>query len=97
MNTCRYMVSRECTNRLALPQYGARPSPGVCDECEHRNGFRGAGDVFAWLLSWTPARRLQLAQCKPCKDRQQAMNEAMPMGGGGCGCAPKSTDERKEG
>jgi hypothetical protein len=38
-----------------------------------------------------------MAQCKSCKDRQQAMNDAMPMGGGGCGCAPKSTDERKEG
>jgi hypothetical protein len=38
-----------------------------------------------------------MAQCKSCKDRQQAINDAMPMRGGGCGCAPKSTDERKEG
>jgi hypothetical protein len=91
------MVDGQCGNRLALPIYGASPSPGVCSVCEFRNGFRGLGDVVAWALSFTPARRLQMAQCKSCKDRQQAMNDAMPMRGGGCGCAPKSTDERKEG
>ena len=91
MNACRYMTSSECTNRIALPQYGARPSPGVCEQCEYRNGFRGAGDVLAWLLSWTPARRLQLEGCGGCKERQAAMNAAMPIGDksssgcGGCG------------
>ena len=95
MTVCRYMTAGECTNRLALPQYGARPSPGVCEQCEHRNGFRGAGDVIAWMLSWTPARRLQLQGCEGCKRRQAAMNTAMPIVGNsvsGCNACGAKAD-----
>jgi len=72
------MVDRRCTNRLALPLYGDRPSSGICRSCEHRNGLRGLGDAVAWLLSWTPARRLQTRGCGGCKRRQDALNRAAP-------------------
>lgn len=78
MPDCRYMIDRRCTNRLALPIYGARPSSGICRTCEYRNGLRGLGDAVAWLLSWTPARRLQKNGCKGCKQRQDALNRAVP-------------------
>jgi len=73
------MVGGECRNRLALPVSGPRPSQGVCAECQHRNGLRGLGDALAWLLSFTPAARLQRRQCGGCKRRQEAMNAAAPM------------------
>lgn len=72
------MADGECRNRLALPVYGARPSRGICAQCEHRNGMRGLGDALAWLLSFTPAARLQKRQCGGCKARQAALNEAVP-------------------
>jgi hypothetical protein len=72
------MRDGECRNRLALPLYGPRPSKGVCGQCQYRNGLRGLGDALAWILSWTPAKRLQQRQCGGCKARQQAMNEAVP-------------------
>ncbi|MFM2104779.1 MAG: hypothetical protein RL006_946 [Chloroflexota bacterium] len=72
------MVDGECRNRLALPVYGARPSRGICAQCEHRNGLRGLGDAVAWLLSFTPAARLQKAGCVRCKERQEALNTAAP-------------------
>lgn len=73
------MRDGECRNRLALPLYGPRPSKGVCSQCQYRNGLRGLGDALAWLLSWTPAVRLQRRGCKACKRRQEAMNQAVPM------------------
>jgi len=73
------MVGGECRNRLALPVYGARPSPGICAQCEHRNGVRGLGDALAWLLSWTPARRLQQQGCGGCKRRQATLNAVAPV------------------
>ena len=99
MPDCRYMRDGQCRNRLALPLYGATPSAGVCGQCEHRNGFRGAGDVLAWLLSWTPARRLQLEGCGGCKERQAAMNAAMPIGdksSSECGGWGAKADRRAE-
>ena len=78
MPDCRYMRDGQCRNRLALPLYGATPSAGVCGQCEHRNGVRGLGDALAWVLSWTPAVRLQRKKCAGCKRRQEALNAAVP-------------------
>lgn len=85
---CRYLKAGECGNRLALPVYGKRPSDAVCRRCEHRNGLRGLGDALAWLLSWTPACRLQAPKvaagqpagraCGGCKERQEALNQMVP-------------------
>ena len=101
MNDCRYMVEGACTNRLALPVYGARPSEGVCAQCRYRHGIAGLGDVVALIISFTPLRRMQ-GKCAPCKDRQEAMNQAMPMrrcqckGRDGLNAPKPADDERKE-
>ena len=76
---CQYMRDGECTNRLALPVYGVRPSEGVCAQCEHRDGLRGLGDAVAWVLSFTPAATMQANGCAGCKQRQQALNTIAPM------------------
>ena len=47
--------------------------PGVVRHTE-----AGLGDAVAWLLSWTPAVQLQRRGCKACKQRQTAMNAAVP-------------------
>lgn len=78
MPDCRFMVDGECRNRLALPVYGPRPSKGICDQCQHRNGLRGLGDALAWILSWTPAKRLQAKGCSGCKRRQERLNQIAP-------------------
>ena len=78
MPDCRYMREGECRNRLALPVYGPTPSAGVCGQCQHRNGLRGLGDALAWVLSWTPAVRLQRKGYVGCKRRQEALNAAVP-------------------
>lgn len=78
MPDCRYMVGGECRNRLALPLYGHCPSEGTCADCEHRNGLRGLGDALAWILSWTPAKRLQRKGCGACGRRQERLNQIAP-------------------
>jgi hypothetical protein len=78
MSDCKYMIQERCTNRLALPLYGAQPSPGVCSACEYRNGLRGLGDALAWVLSFTSAKRIQSKGCGGCKRRQAALNRAVP-------------------
>jgi hypothetical protein len=88
MNKCRYMKSSGCVNRLALPQYGARPSVGVCAQCEYSRGFRGFGDVAAFAFSFlikqtSPANQVgdsspnRISSCG-CKGRQAALNAALP-------------------
>jgi hypothetical protein len=91
MIRCIYMPKGVCTNRLALPLYGARPSAGICAQCEHRNGLRGAGDAIKWLLSFTPLRSVK---CGGCTARQSFLNKAMPSSGCGCKGAPKAADEQ---
>lgn len=96
MKPCRYMTEAGCVNRIALPIYGPRPSQGVCAQCKHRDGWRGLGDAIAWLISYTPARALQMAGCGGCKKRQDALNAAIPLKGCGCRNAGQKADEPKE-
>ena len=75
---CRYLKDGKCTNRLALPTFQRSPSAIECVRCEHRDGIRGLGDVVAWLLSFTVARKMQKRGCGGCKQRQEALNRAVP-------------------
>lgn len=86
------MVDRACRNRLALPVYGSRPSPFTCEQCEFRNGIRGLGDLVALAISYTPFRSMQ-GKCGACKQRQDALNEAMPTKACGCGKRSEKADE----
>jgi len=79
------MLELRCRSRLALPIYGPKPSPMVCEQCEFRDGPRGLGDYVALAISYTPFRRLQAAGCGGCKERQEALNSAVPLRP--CGCA----------
>ena len=46
--SCTHHRDGLCTNALALPLYGAEPSPGICAQCEHYDGpARGLGDRVA--------------------------------------------------
>lgn len=90
------MVDGECRNRLALPVYGPHPSEGICSRCEHQNGLRGLGDALAWILSWTPLKRLQAKGCSGCKRRQAAMNEALPLKKGRRSCGKCGQDRDNE-
>lgn len=38
MSQCRFMEGGLCTNSLALPLYGPRPSRGICLVCVHYEG-----------------------------------------------------------
>lgn len=67
------MVGGDCTNMLALPVYGARPSDGVCAQCEYRNGLRGLGDAVATITTV-----FGIKPCGACKERQAALNAAIP-------------------
>lgn len=89
------MQESRCVSRLALPVYGPRPSPMVCEQCQFRNGPRGLGDLVALMISYTPFRRIQEYGCGGCKQRQEALNEAVPLKP--CGCANRATqaDEQK--
>lgn len=86
------MVDRACRNRLALPVYGARPSPFTCEQCEFRNGIRGLGDLVALAISYTPFKSMQ-GKCGACKQRQHALNEAMPTRACGCGNRSSKADD----
>lgn len=95
MNDCRYMSDAGCSSRLALPVYGSRPSPLVCEQCDFRNGARGLGDLIALAISYTPFRRMQAAGCGGCKERQEAMNNAVPLRPCGCAKPAAQADETK--
>ncbi len=94
MSGCRYMVGGSCSSRLALPVYGARPSPATCEQCEFRNGIRGLGDLVALAISYTPFKSMQ-GKCGACKQRQDALNHAMPTKA--CGCANRSAQADESG
>jgi hypothetical protein len=81
------MPNGVCKNRLALPVYGARPSKGICSQCEYRHGLRGAGDAVKWLLSFTPFRSIK---CGACASRQAFLNKSMPLANK-CGCKDTQT------
>lgn len=89
------MVDRACRNRLALPVYGARPSPFTCEQCEFRNGIRGLGDLVALAISYTPFKSMQ-GKCGACKQRQDALNHAVPTKACGCGNRSSKADESKK-
>jgi len=88
--TCNHYKANRCTNPLALPLYGDRPSAGVCRQCEHYRGIpRGLGDVIetaARLLGIKRAvktvERVRGKECG-CAERRQALNEKFPTSANG--------------
>ena len=79
------MLEGRCTNGLALPLYGERPSPGVCGICAHYDGpARGLGDVVERAARVTGVRRIvktveQLTGKKcGCEARRAALNSEIP-------------------
>jgi hypothetical protein len=85
MSQCRHMSSGRCTNDVALPLYGDRPSPGVCGICAHYDGpARGAGDLVEKVARFTgikaAVKAVERATGKPCgcAGRQAALNREIP-------------------
>ena len=79
------MLEGRCTNGLALPLYGDRPSRGVCGVCAHYDGpARGLGDVVERAARVTGVRRVvktveQLTGKKcGCDARRAALNSEIP-------------------
>jgi hypothetical protein len=79
------MLEGRCTNGLALPLYGERPSKGVCRVCAHYDGpARGLGDVVERAARVTGVRRIvktveQLTGKKcGCESRRAALNSEIP-------------------
>jgi hypothetical protein len=79
------MLDGRCTNALALPLYGDRPSKGVCGVCAHYDGpARGLGDVVERAARVTGVRRIvktveQLTGKKcGCDARRAALNSEIP-------------------
>lgn len=83
--TCKHHDGERCTNALALPLYGERPSPGVCGICEHYRGLpRGLGDVvervarvFGIDKAAKAVERATGRECG-CAERRRALNEKFP-------------------
>lgn len=85
MPDCRHMVDRRCTNGLALPLYGDRPSRGVCGLCAHYQGPpRGAGDVVEKVARLTGVKALVKVVEKAtgrkcgCDARRARLNSDIP-------------------
>ena len=83
--TCSHYKANRCTNPLALPIYGDRPSAGVCRQCEHYRGIpRGLGDVIETAARLFGIKRavkvVEHATGKECgcPQRRQALNEKFP-------------------
>jgi len=79
------MLDGRCTNALALPLYGDRPSRGVCGVCAHYDGpARGLGDVVERAARVTGVQRVvktveQLTGKKcGCDARRAALNSEIP-------------------
>jgi hypothetical protein len=79
------MLEGRCTNGLALPLYGDRPSKGVCGVCAHYDGpARGLGDVVERAARVSGVRRIvktveQLTGKKcGCDARRAALNSEIP-------------------
>ncbi len=69
------MHAHECTHAIALKLYGARPSPGVCNQCKHYEGpVRGAGDVVHAVTTATGIARV-VGSCGACAERRVALNK----------------------
>lgn len=85
MSRCKHMSSGRCTNALALPLYGDRPSPGVCRICQHYDGpARGLGDVVERAARVTGVKRVVKAveaatgrKCG-CDGRRESLNRRIP-------------------
>ena len=83
--SCTHHRAERCTNALALPVYGAEPSPGICAQCEHYDGpARGLGDRVAAVTRATgiaaAARVVSRVTGKPCgcSQRRAKLNAAFP-------------------
>ena len=79
------MLEERCTNGLALPLYGDRPSPGVCGICAHYDGpARGLGDVVERAARVTGVKRVVKAVEKVtgktcgCDGRRESLNRRIP-------------------
>jgi hypothetical protein len=83
--TCNHYKANRCTNPLALPLYGDRPSAGVCRICPHYRGIpRGLGDVIETAARWLGVKRAVKTvervtgkECG-CAERRRALNEKYP-------------------
>ena len=83
--TCKHYQDGQCTSALALPLYGAHPSVGVCQVCEHYRGRpRGLGDVVEAAARLLGIKRVVKVvehgtgrQCG-CTERRQTLNEKFP-------------------
>ena len=76
------MKEGRCTNRLALPLYGPRPSKGVCNQCEHYDGPpRGLGDIVHTVAQVTGVAAVVKAVAPDCgcQKRREALNRAAPL------------------
>ena len=85
MRDCRHMLEGRCTNGLALPLYGDRPSRGVCGLCPHYDGPpRGAGDVVERVARLTGVKAVvriveeATGRKCGCDARRAAMNRTIP-------------------
>lgn len=85
--SCARMVDGRCTDAVALPLYGERPSAGVCAICDRYDGpSRGIGDTVARVARVTGvaavARTVERVTGKPCgcAERRRRLNEAVPFG-----------------
>lgn len=79
------MLEGRCTNAVALPLYGDRPSQGVCGICAHYDGpARGLGDVVERAARITGVKRVVKAVEKVtgrkcgCDERRAALNAEIP-------------------
>ncbi len=88
--TCSHYKQNRCTNPLALPLYGDRPSAGVCRICPHYRGIpRGLGDVIETAARLLGIKRAVKVvehatgkQCG-CPERRRALNEKYPTSANG--------------
>ena len=92
MRKCAYLENGRCQSpRCELK--GLSPSAGFCAQCKHWTAFRGLGDLVHWALGFLPSRKVKQMQlpvaqggCGGCKQRQDALNAAVPFGKcGSCG------------
>lgn len=82
---CRHWVAERCTNPVALPIYGEKPSRGVCRACEHYKGPpRGLGDAVHAVLrvlgieKAVKKREAATGRSCGCGARRQRLNEIAP-------------------
>jgi hypothetical protein len=83
--SCRHYIGGACTNPVALPIYGEKPSRGVCRACEHYQGPpRGLGDAVHAVLrvlgieKAVKKREVVTGRSCGCGARRQRLNEIAP-------------------